>query len=266
MHTIPCTMLESRGKSKSDSTNTVRLNVPFMKRFFFCEISLFTEGTFMHWSLLYHAWACAAVRWFLVHARDAKLYHYYWSKQKNVFQCALWIESTEKKEERVRTATATSTSNGDNNGWNLHCARCAYDIFHYFSFQRTAMSMTMKMRRYCVMAFHFSSGLNIVRKGFRKPENVERPHLFSYAYNVQFCDYQNDNIRANSRLLFFSFLMVFGSVWFGLAFILFLLKSHHARIFSYSVEFNLMKFHPIDYWWYSNALTKYVLARRLPIK
>lgn len=92
--------------------------------------------------------------------------------------------------------------------------------------------------------------------------------IFFHSYNVQFGDYQNDNIQACSlsRLLFFSFLTIFGLVWFGLSFILLLLKSHHARIFSYSVEFNLMKFHPIDYWWYSNALTKYVLAGRLPIK
>lgn len=124
----------------------------------------------------------------------------------------------ERKRERERAATATftSTSNGDNNGWNLHCAWCAYDIFHYFGFQRTAMSMTMKMRRYCVMAFHFSSGLNFVRKGFRKPKNVERPHLFSL---IQCAIWRLSKWQHSSMFPFtFTFLFIsydfrFGLVW-----------------------------------------------------
>lgn len=65
-------------------------------------------------------------------------------------------------------------------------------------------------------------------------------------------------LHIHTRRNFFPFL------YFGIAPILLLLKSHHARIFE--AEFNLMKFYPIDNWWYFNALTKSVLAGRLPIK
>lgn len=129
---------------------------------------------------------------------------------------------------------------------------CACDMFHYLP--QPALTITVSLRCYCVFGFFFH-----ILFFQRIESSSERPKMLNGL--ILFIMYKFFRISKNEfQIHFFVVVAVFIFITFAFIFakfilnlskdftpFLFLFKSYHAHYQLYFVEFNLMKFHPIDY-------------------